>query len=77
MARTSPLGFRNISTTYQTAYETYAGDVQVRQLSSRLWEVLPRGGASFYETSKKQALERAFQLSAGVASKRTSTRGRA
>ena len=70
----APSGFRNISTTHQIAYETYAGDVQVRKLSSKLWEVLPRGAAVFYEASKKEALERAFQLSAGVASKRSRAR---
>jgi hypothetical protein len=63
MVRT-PSGFRNISTTYQLAYQTYDGNVQVRKIGERLWEVLPRGGASIYETSKQGALERAFQLAA-------------
>lgn len=62
MART-PTGFKNISTTFQRAYQTYDGAVQVRQISARLWEVLPRGGASFYETTRLAALERASQLS--------------
>lgn len=65
--RKTPLGFTDISTTYQTAYQTYDGNVQVRQIGSRLWEVLPRGRkASVYETSKKAALERAFQLDAAT-----------
>lgn len=68
MAKTPP-GFTNISTTYQSAYQTYAGNVQVRKIGARLWEVLPRGGATIYEKSKKDALERAFQL-AGSASLR-------
>ena len=72
MART-PIGVRDISTTYQVAYETYDGDVQVRKIGDRLWEVLPRGGASFYEKTKQAALERAFQL-AGSASARKATR---
>jgi hypothetical protein len=71
----TPLGMRNISTTYQAAYETYDGNVQVRKIGDRLWEVLPRGGASFYEKAKKDALERAFQL-ASSASVRKVTRGR-
>lgn len=60
----APPGMRNIATTYQLAYETYDGDVQVRKIGDRLWEVLPRGGASFYEKSRKAALERAFQVDA-------------
>lgn len=62
--RKAPIGFTNISTTYQSAYQTYDGNVQVRKIGERLWEVLPRGGASFYEKSKQAALERAFQLAA-------------
>lgn len=60
----APPGMRNIATTYQLAYETYDGDVQVRKIGDRLWEILPRGGASFYEKSRQTALERAFQLDA-------------
>jgi hypothetical protein len=63
MAKT-PIGFTNISTTYQLAYATYDGNVQVRKIGARLWEVLPRGGASLYEKTKQGALERAFQLAA-------------
>lgn len=72
MART-PKGFTNISTTYQLAYATYDGNAQVRKIGERLWEVLPRGGAAVYETSKQAALERAFQLAASR-STRTATR---
>jgi hypothetical protein len=60
----APSGFNNISTTYQLAYETYDGNVQVRKIGDRLWEILPRGGAAIYEKSKQAALERAFQLAA-------------
>jgi hypothetical protein len=73
MAR-APSGFTNISTTYQLAYQTYDGDVQVRKIGERLWEVLPRGGTAIYEKSKKAALERAFQLAA-ARSARKSARG--
>jgi hypothetical protein len=59
-----PSGLRDISTTYQLAYETYDGKVQVRKIGSRLWEILARGGATLYEKSKPEALERAFQLAA-------------
>lgn len=72
MAKT-PIGFTNISTTYQLAYQTYDGNVQVRKLDDRLWEILPRGGATIYEKSKPAALERAFQL-AGSAAARKATR---
>ena len=64
MAKTAPAGMRNISTTYQTKYATYDGNVEVRQIGTRLWEVFPRGGTSVYETSKAAAIERAFQLAA-------------
>jgi hypothetical protein len=74
MAKT-PIGFTNISTTYQLAYETYDGNVQVRKIGDRLWEILPRGGASIYEKSKPAALERAFQLS-GVRAAKKATRRR-
>ena len=69
MART-PSGFSNISTTYQIAYVTYDGNVQVRKIGDRLWEVLPRGGAAIYEKSKPAALERAFQLAASRPSRK-------
>jgi hypothetical protein len=59
-----PAGMRDISTTYQLAYETYDGNVQVRKIGDRLWEILPRGGAALYEKSKPAAIERAFQLAA-------------
>ena len=71
MAKTTPTGMRNISTTYQLAYETYDGNVQVRKLGDRLWEILPRGGATVYEKSKPAALERAFQLAAARPTRRT------
>jgi len=74
MAKT-PAGFTNISTTYQIAYQTYDGNVQVRKIGDRLWEILPRGGASVYEKSKPAALERAFQLAASHTARRA-TRSR-
>jgi hypothetical protein len=61
MART-PKGMRNISTTYQVAYATLDGSVQVRQIGKRLWEILPRGGSAQFEKSKEAALDRAHQL---------------
>jgi hypothetical protein len=70
MATKTPAGMRNISTTYQLAYQTYDGNVQVRKIGDRLWEVLPRGGAAIYETSKPAALERAFQLAASRTARR-------
>jgi hypothetical protein len=72
----TPIGFTNISTTYQSAYETYDGNVQVRKIGDRLWEILPRGGASIYETSKQAALERAFQLAASASARRATRKGR-
>jgi hypothetical protein len=63
---------RNISTTYQIAYETYDGNVQVRKIGTNLWEILPRGGAAVYEKSKPEAIERAFQLAAARPVRRTS-----
>lgn len=75
MAKT-PAGFQNISTTYQIAYQTYDGNVQVRKIGERLWEVLPRGGASIYETSKPEALERAFQLAASASARRATRRSK-
>lgn len=75
MAKTkAPIGFTNISTTYQQAYQTYDGNVQVRKIGPRLWEVLPRGGASIYEKAKKSALERAFQLAGSAAARRATRR---
>jgi hypothetical protein len=78
MAKTTPVGMRDISTTYQLAYETYDGNVQVRKIGDRLWEILPRGGASVYEKSKPAALERAFQLASSRPSRpsRKATRKR-
>ena len=78
MARASraPSGFNNISTTYQLAYETYDGNVQARKIGTRLWEVLPRGGASIYEKSRKEALERALQLAASTLARRSTRGGR-
>ena len=70
MAR-DPMGMRNISTTYQVAYETLDGNVQVRQIGSRLWEILSRGGAAIYEKSKPAALERGFELAASASRRRT------
>ena len=73
MAKTkAPAGLRNISTTYQIAYETYDGNVQVRKIGDRLWEVLPRGGAMVYEKSRPEAIERAFQLAAARSVRRAS-----
>lgn len=63
MAR-DPIGMRNISTTYQLAYETLDGKVQVRKIGERLWEILSRSGAATYEKSKQAALERGFELAA-------------
>lgn len=71
----SPAGLRNISTTYQLAYETYDGNVQLRKLGPRLWEVLPRGGARIFEKSKDAAVERAFQLAASASARRATRRG--
>ena len=70
----SPAGMRNISTTYQLAYETYDGNVQVRKIGDRLWEILPRGGASVYEKSRPTAIERAFQLAASRSTRRVTRR---
>ena len=75
MAKTPP-GFTNSSTTYQLAYQTYDGNVQVRKIGDRLWEILPRGGSSLYETSKPAALERAFQLAASTAARRATRRSK-
>jgi len=67
-------GMRDISTTYQVAYETYDGNVQVRKIGDRLWEVLPRGGAAFYEKAKQSAIERAFQLAPSASARRATRR---
>jgi len=72
MAR-NPLGMRNISTTYQEAYETLDGNAQVRRIGPRLWEVLARGGAAMYAKSKPEALSEGFELAARV-SRRSATR---
>lgn len=61
MSRT-PKGMRDISTTYQRAYATLDGNVQVREIGKRLWEILPRGGSAQFEKSKEAALDRAYQL---------------
>jgi hypothetical protein len=58
----TPKGFRDISTTYQRAYATLDGNVQVREIGKRLWEVLPRGGSAQYANSKEAAIDRANQL---------------
>lgn len=73
-----PIGMRNISTTYQEAYQTLDGNAQVRKIGDRLWEILARGGAAVYEKSKQAALSRGFELAAAVtrraSSRRSSTR---
>jgi len=66
----TPRGFRDISTTYQLAYVTTDGHVQVRKIGSRLWEILARGGVSVYETAKEAALKQARKL-ASTAPKRS------
>lgn len=73
MAR-DPIGMRNISTTYQLAYETLDGNVQVRKIGDRLWEILARGGVAIYEKSKQAALERGFELAARRATRKTGRR---
>jgi hypothetical protein len=69
-----PIGMRNISTTYQEAYETLDGNAQVRKIGKRLWEVLARGGAAIYAKTKPEALAEGFELAARV-SRRAATRG--
>ena len=69
----NPMGMRNISTTYQEAYQTLDGNAQVRKIGERLWEILARGGAAVYEKSKQAALMRGFELAAAV-SRRAATR---
>lgn len=69
MAR-DPVGMRNISTTYQLAYETLDGNAQVRKIGNRLWEILARGKTPIYETSKSVAIERGFELAADVSRKK-------
>lgn len=59
----TPRGFKDISTTYQVAYATTDGNVQVRRIGVRLWEILARGGVSVYETSKDAALKQARKFS--------------
>ena len=75
----TPKGFRDISTTYQLAYVTTNGNVQVRKIGSRLWEILARGGVSVYETAKEAALKQARKLaSTGVKGKAgTGVKGKA
>jgi hypothetical protein len=58
----SSFEMRNISTTYQRAYATLDGSVQVREVGKRLWEILPRGGSAQFEKSKLAAFDRAYQL---------------
>jgi len=70
-----PSGFSNISSTYQEAYRTYDGNVHVERVGSRLWKIVPRGGAAVFEKSKQEALERALQLAAAV-TRRRGTNGR-
>jgi hypothetical protein len=65
----TPRGFKDISTTYQLAYMSTNGNVQVRKIGTRLWEILARGGVSVYETAKEAALKQARKL-AGPPSKR-------
>ena len=65
MAR-DPIGMRNISTTYQEAYQTLDGNAQVRKIGRRLWEILARGGAAIYAKSKPEALAEGFELAARV-----------
>jgi hypothetical protein len=64
---------RNISTTYQEAYQTLDGNAQVRKIGDRLWEILARGGAAVYAKSKAEALTRGFELAA-AASRRGASR---
>lgn len=61
MAR-APRGFRDVSTTHQQAYVSLDGDVNVRQIGARLWEVLRRGRPAFYEKSKVAALDHAMRI---------------
>jgi hypothetical protein len=67
---------RNISTTYQLAYETLDGNVQVRRIGDRLWEILARGTAAVYEKSEPAAIKRGFELAASVTRRRTRKKGR-
>lgn len=68
-----PIGMRNISTTYQEAYQTLDGNAQVRRIGDQLWEILPRGRAAVYAKSKDEALTRGFELAASI-SKQVSRR---
>ena len=70
MAARDPLGMRNISTTYQEAYQTLDGNSQVRRIGERLWEILARGGVAVYEKTKGAALLRGFELAAAVSRKK-------
>jgi hypothetical protein len=70
----TPRGFRDISTTYQLAYATIDGNVQVRKIGVRLWEILSRGGVSVYETAKKAALQQARKLTASPPKRKAGAR---
>ena len=70
----APLGMRDISTTYQEAYETLDGNAQVRKIGDRLWEILARGGAAIYAKSKPEALREGFELAARVSRRGASRR---
>ena len=70
MAARDPLGMRNISTTYQEAYQTLDGNAQVRRIGERLWEILARGGVAVYAKTKAAALSRGFELAAAVSRKK-------
>lgn len=80
MARNStgqaPPGMQDISTTYQTAYQTLDGNAQVRKIGERLWEILARGKAAIYEKSEPVAVERGFQLAAAVSRRKALRRKR-
>ena len=65
-----PKGFRDISTTYQRAFMTLDGNVQLRQIGRTLWEILPRGGSAEYAASKEAGVDRANQLTYTVASRK-------
>lgn len=71
----APPGMKDISTTYQTAYQTLDGNAQVRKIGERLWEILARGKAAVYEKSEPAAIERGFQLAAAV-SRSAASRGK-
>jgi hypothetical protein len=70
----TPRGFRDISTTYQLAYMSTDGNVQVRKIGTRLWEILARGGVSVYETAKGAALKQARKLAGSPSKRKTGKR---